>query len=80
MVKLSFAFQLRQLWLLAAGWLLPCENCGARPTTLESRRTAYAWNGIGKDPNAPIRLCAECATEHHEYWNDMWAEYYSGRL
>jgi hypothetical protein len=30
--------------------------------------------------NAPSLLCRDCAVEHHAYWDDMWADYYNGRM
>ena len=33
-----------------------------------------------EDPNRDIVLCRECAVEHHAYWDEMWKEYYYGRL
>ena len=51
----------------------PCTHCGTKKdVTLESSRTAYYWDGKGKDPNAPIPLCPPCAVEHHQHWDDMW--------
>lgn len=32
------------------------------------------------DPNAPIPLCRGCAKDHHDYWDERWAEYYAGLL
>lgn len=32
------------------------------------------------DPNAPIRLCRECAEEHHSNWDECWAAFYAGLL
>ncbi len=32
------------------------------------------------DTDVGHNLCPMCATEHHEYWDDMWAEYWSSRL
>lgn len=57
-----------------------CERCGARPAKVESSRTAYHWDGNGEDPNRDPWLCAACAREHHTYWDEMWDEYYRGRL
>ena len=57
-----------------------CQNCGDRGTKLEDSRTAYVWDGKGKDPNAPIRLCATCAIEHHTYWDDIWTQYNNSRF
>lgn len=49
-----------------------------RGVRLEDSRTAYAWDGMGENPNAPTYLCRQCAKEHHTYWDGMWADYYSG--
>lgn len=60
-----------------------CENVTCQRTEgveLEPSRTAYHWDGKGVDPNAPIWLCRECAKEHHEHWDGMWADYYSGLM
>lgn len=69
-----------------------CECCGSwRGLRLESGRTMYPyesdskdyWVNFGYDPKDPNRsqlLCRLCAVQHHEYWDDMWKEYYSGRL
>ena len=43
-------------------------------------KTAYDWNGKGEDPNRNPVLCESCADEYNEHWDDMWNEYYSGRL
>lgn len=32
------------------------------------------------DPNPPSWLCPECAKDYQEYWEEQWAEYYSGLL
>lgn len=60
---------------------LMCKHQGCKaneePT---SSRTAYSWNGKGRDPNRDIVLCESCAVDHYLYWDDMWSEYYSGRL
>ena len=32
------------------------------------------------DPNKLTLLCQPCAKDHHEHWDDMWAEYYAGLL
>jgi hypothetical protein len=54
---------------------LCCERCGTlEGVSLEDSRTYYDWNGEGEDPNRPIRLCRQCAAEHHDYWDAMWAE------
>jgi hypothetical protein len=33
-----------------------------------------------EDPNKPVNLCRACAKEHHDYWDEMWREYYGGLL
>ena len=64
-----------------------CEKCTVvfhRTTffglSYEESRTMYHWNGEGKDPNAHLLLCSECAILHHEFWDDMWDQYNAGRL
>ncbi len=32
------------------------------------------------DPNAPSWLCASCIADDESFWNEQWAEYYSGLL
>jgi len=59
-----------------------CERCGRKGKDVERApcMTAYEWDGKGKDPNQPPILCKECREEWIEHWDDMWKEYYSGRL
>jgi len=68
-----------------------CVRCGtSEGVKLEDARTAYEQPSpdffdhlVGvplPDPNAPVLLCRSCAKEHHEFWDEMWADYYSGRL
>lgn len=45
-----------------------------------SAMTAYHWEGEGEDPNHPVLLCEDCAEEYHDYWNEMWADYYASRM
>jgi len=50
---------------------------------MESSRTMYPWDGPEDDPdnpNRPIALCRECAKDHHQHWDAMWAEYRAGLL
>lgn len=64
-----------------------CERCGklwgVKP---ESSRTCYHVEGIqGRentpvDPNRCVRLCRDCAYDHHLHWDYQWDEYYAGRL
>lgn len=69
--------------------LLPCcEHCGAiRGLALEDSRTCYPtkydpldFKSHPDDPNRSRLLCRNCAVSHHEYWDEMWKDYYSGRL
>ena len=64
-----------------------CESCGSLwKVKPESSRTWYHVEGIdGRentpvDPNRQVRLCRTCAEEHHQHWDSMWSEYYSGLL
>jgi hypothetical protein len=58
-----------------------CARCGSREgVEMESARTAYEPTEKDPDPNADIPYCRSCAEEHHEHWDEMWAEYYAGRL
>jgi len=63
---------------------LACARCySTEGVEFESSRTQYYFEGEWNDPrnpNAPIPLCRACAKDHHEYWNDMWAQYYGGLL
>lgn len=58
-----------------------CNHCGSREgVAFEDSRTCYSPTEENPFPNASIPFCRECAVEHHEYWDDMWAEYYYDRL
>ncbi len=71
-----------------------CYGCGSHSeVTLQDARTAYEKPRLTAlerleydaleplpDPNATIPLCPDCAEEHHQHWDDMWAEYYASRL
>ena len=58
-----------------------CEYCQAMfDLDKEDSRTMYCWNGEGEDPNRPVLLCKQCAKMHHEYWDDMWSDYYGSRI
>jgi hypothetical protein len=74
---------LYQLWRLAhgVGARVRCEHCGGANEVQEHHaRTAYSWDGVGENPNAPLALCASCAEAHHERWDAMWDEYHQGLL
>jgi len=55
---------------------MKCEYCGNPGATKRKCRTMYADDTKNVDPV----LCDECATGYNEYWDEMWAEYYSGLL
>lgn len=60
-----------------------CENCEtAEGTKLRPARTSYHYEGDDpdKDPNRDWMGCDVCDEQDREYWDEMWAEYYSGRL
>lgn len=59
---------------------VPCEGmfgpCGKLPAAVISCRTAYHNELANRDPI----MCEECAKWYKAHWDEMWAEYYSGRL
>ena len=68
-------------WNPKGKWPKRCEHCRSFwGLKLEDGRTMYEWNGKGEDPNRSQLLCRMCAVMHHDYWDEMWADYYSGRL
>ena len=65
---------------LGYGWCR-CEACGSfRGLAKRPSRTMYPWDGKGKNPNAARLLCLPCTDEHNAFWDEMWADYYHGRL
>lgn len=61
--------------------LLMCARCDTTENvSLENSRTCHVAREEEPNPNAPIPLCPSCAKEHHEYWDEMWADYYRGRI
>ena len=63
---------------------IKCRCCGTyKRLKLAESCTQYTWDGKWfdpKNPNGPILLCPHCTEAHYEHWEDMWADYYSGRL
>lgn len=59
-----------------------CEGLCTRTCLVQWRpaQTCYPWDGEGENPNRSLCLCDECWAEYKEYWDDMWADYYAGRL
>jgi len=54
-----------------------CEHCESNAGTAlpTSSRTQREWHGEDFNPNHPVHLCPDCTVEHHQYWDDMWADY-----
>lgn len=50
----------------------PCPSLNARR---QRQNTAYV-----DDEHNWIVMCPECAEANAEYWEDMWRDYYAGRL
>ena len=64
-------------WAPIGRWLGGCERCGYLwGVTYEPCRTQYADEKMNVEP----KLCRSCAQEHHDYWDERWAEYYGGLL
>lgn len=57
-----------------------CEGmfgeCGIIPAKEIPCRTQYC----NAEQNISPVLCEECAKEYNDYWDEMWNEYWSGRL
>ena len=52
-----------------------CERCGSvKGVRQEPCRTMYTESKLNVSPF----LCRECAEDYHDYWNSLWADYYSG--
>lgn len=65
---------------------LSCEHCNRLETVLKSTvrleysRTCYNYDGkleSKNNPNRPKLLCCCCADDYHDYWDEMWTDYYS---
>jgi hypothetical protein len=48
-----------------------CERCGEEGAKYRRQGSAYA-----EDEKNFATLCDECQKESHEYWQEMWDEYY----
>lgn len=69
------AAEVKRFRFKAWRWFVPdsCEECGEREgVAFESSRTMYDWDGVGVDPNRPIKFCRSCAADHHAYWDERW--------
>ena len=61
-----------------------CQGCAWKGATVrrECSRTMYHFEGepgSPEDPNRYLLLCRTCAKQHHEFWDDMWAEWNNSR-
>lgn len=55
-----------------------CQRCGKIDPTDVARRhqnTRY----VNEESNYAT-FCSDCQKEVDEYWDELWAEYYTGRL
>lgn len=59
--------------LICEGMYGPCER---RDVSEVICRTQYCEAAMNINPI----LCPDCAKEYNEYWDEMWADYYSGCL
>ena len=58
-----------------------CDHCGkTEGVKIVGAMTAYSQIEGEPDRNHPTPYCPECAQEYEEHWQEMWDEYYSGRL
>lgn len=82
-------FRRSELWTVIVVYRLwpKCEYCGTIwGLELEASRTMYSVDyysptyHVRNDPNRSRFLCRCCAQQHHEYWDEMWSDYYGGRL
>jgi hypothetical protein len=73
---LSMRWELKRFGRWLYGFVRCCDyDCLAGPTIWTPAATAYAWDGLGPDPNRSRWLCAEHHREYNEYWQAMWDEY-----
>lgn len=54
-----------------------CQQCEQESTTVERRRqnTAYA-----DEESNWVTVCEKCFEKIQENWEEMWEDYYAGRL
>lgn len=58
-----------------------CEECGSwENVSVVPSMTAYHFEPGQEDPNRPLTLCAECASEYVSSWTERWDEYRAGLL
>jgi hypothetical protein len=56
------------------------ETCTSHDDCKACPELGRACQDAKPDPNAPLALCRDCAAEHHEHWDGMWSDYYSGLI
>lgn len=64
-------FLVRQNYPTCEGFCGPCFSIGYR----QRQNTAYCDDSMNW-----IKMCDRCAIENDLHWQEMWNEYYSGRL
>jgi len=77
--KALWIYRQNPLW--CNGHYGPCRHLWG--LVLSHPQSMYPWDEKGgkhKDPNRPTLMCKRCDEAHQEDWDDMWAEYNSGRL
>jgi hypothetical protein len=74
-LALRWEFQRFGRWLYGFVRCCDCDGCFAGPTYWTPAQTMYAWDGVGKDPNAAFWACAEHQRQYNEHWQAMWDEY-----
>ena len=52
-----------------------CDRCDSLDATRRQQRTAY----VDEESNFAT-LCPQCQELEDEFWDEMWSEYYAGRL
>ena len=46
-----------------------CAHCGVyAPLKAPDSMTSYDWDGQGRDPNFPGRMCGTCCEDYVDYW------------
>lgn len=63
------------LWWRGFRWFRRCQRCGCRGAQHYHQGSAYV-----NEASNWVSLCRPCSDENDTYWNDMWADYYSGCL
>jgi hypothetical protein len=62
-------------WKQLLGYCPCCGRYFRWPVTTERRCTEYS-----EPKNNYLTACKECHREDDDYYNDLWKEYYAGRL